>query len=148
ESGAGALIGSEGEVLALASGVSVDVDEFRTGLATARRAGDIDEYRLALGLYQGELLPDDRYDDWANGRRRELHVEFLAGLTELSGLLEARGDLDGATDVVRRLVVVEPTREEGHELLIRLYALAGRRADALRQYEQLVQLLDVELGTE
>ena len=31
---------------------------------------------------------------------------------------------------------------------MRLYALAGRRGDALRQYEHLVRLLDEELGTE
>jgi len=148
EPGAGALVSSDGDVIALASGASIDVDEFRAALASARRSGNTDEYRLALLPYQGDLLPDDRYDEWAAGPRRELQVEFLAGLTELSGLLEARGDLDGAAEVVRQLVAVEPTREEGHESLIRLYALAGRRVDALRQYEQLVQVLDVELGTE
>src|SRR5262249_34961575 len=42
----------------------------------------------------------------------------------------------------------EPTREESHAVLIRLYALAGRRTDALQQYEHLARLLDEELGTE
>jgi len=147
-SGASAAITSEADTVALVAGAAIDVDEFRAALAAGRRASDVDQYRRALDRYKGELLPDDRYDEWADGPRRELHVEFLAGLTELSGLLEASGDLDGAADVVRRLVSAEPTREESHASLMRLYALAGRRADALRQYELLVELLDVELGAE
>jgi len=49
---------------------------------------------------------------------------------------------------MQRLVAAEPTREESHARLIRLYALTGRRSDALDQYGQLVRLLDEELGTE
>ncbi len=148
-SGTGALIRSDGDLLTLAPlGLSLDVEQFRSSLAAARRARDVDEYWRALDLYRGELLPDDRYDDWVDAPRRELHVEFRAGLGELAGLLEAGGELDAATEVMRRLVAAEPTREESHAGLIRLYALTGRRGDALRQYEQLVQLLDEELGTE
>src|SRR6202035_1891551 len=29
-------------------------------------------YRAALSLYGGELLPENRYDDWAEARRDEL----------------------------------------------------------------------------
>lgn len=147
--GASALIRSDGDLVTLAAaGLSLDVELFGSSLAAARRARDVDEYRRALALYQGELLPDDRYDDWAGGPRRELHVEFRAALAELAGLLEARGDLEAAIEVVRRLVAAEPTREESHAALIRLYALTGRRGDALGQYEHLSRLLDEELGTE
>src|SRR5262249_53783208 len=98
--------------------------------------------------YGGELLPDDRYEEWSMAPRRELHLEYLAALTEYAGLVEASGDLDAATDAVRRLVEAEPTREESHASLMRLYALAGRRADALRQYESLTRTLDELLGIE
>lgn len=146
-SGAGALIRSDGDLLTLAAaGLSLDVELFRTSLSAARRARDVDGYWRALELYQGELLPDDRYDDWAGAPRRELQGEFCAGLGELAAMLEAGGDLGTATEVMRRLVAAEPTREESHAGLIRLYALTGRRGDALGQYEQLVRLLDEELG--
>ena len=148
ESGASGLLLSERDVLALAPGSTVDVNEFRADLASARRLGDIGLYRRALDAYRGELLPDDRYEEWAEGPRRDLHLELVAGLTELAGLLEAGGDVDGAAVVVRHLVSVEPTGEEGHVSLIRLYALGGRRADAMRQYERLAEVLDVEMGTE
>jgi DNA-binding SARP family transcriptional activator len=147
-SGAGSLITSEGEFIALPSDVVLDVSRFRTMLARARRASAVDEYKDALDVYRGDLLPDDRYDEWAIGPRRDLRTEFLSGLTELVALLEARGEIAAALDAARRLVATESAREESNALLIRLFALTGRRADALRQYELLVQVLDEELGTE
>jgi len=146
--GAGDMIVTAGDSLALAACVEVDVDRFRSTLAAARRAGDIDAYRRALDLYQGELLPEDLYEEWAVAARRELHIAFLAGLTELAASLEACGDAAGATHAVRRLVAADPTGEDANAALIRLYALAGRRADALRHYDHFRQLLDQELGAE
>jgi DNA-binding SARP family transcriptional activator len=147
--GGGEMIVTAGEVLAIdANDLVVDTEQFRALLTTARRATELDAYRQAIDAYRGELLPDDRYDEWAVSARRELHLEFLAGLTEMAALLEARGEVEAAIATVRRLVAEEPTDEEGHAGLMRLYALAGRRADALRQYEHLCRTLDEELGTE
>jgi tetratricopeptide (TPR) repeat protein len=69
-------------------------------------------------------------------------------LEEYAGLLEARGEIDAAVAAAARLVLVEPLREDGHVLLVRLNALGGRRAEALRHYEQLRRLLESELGVE
>jgi DNA-binding SARP family transcriptional activator len=149
ETGAGALLVSDGDVIALSTAtLTVDVEQFLSTVAHARRSGGPDEYAHAVGLYRGELLPDDRYEEWTLVSRRELHVEFLDALAELASLLEAQGDIASATDAARRLIAAEPTREESNLTLIRLYALAGRRADALRQYETFVEVLDEELGVE
>lgn len=143
------LISSDADLLALAAeSLWLDVEAFRTALAAARRSGEVDAYRLAVDLYRGELLPDDLYEAWTEEPRQELHLEFLAALEDMVGLLEARGDLDGAIDMARRLVAVDPLREESHAALIRLSALAGRRGEALRQYEHLARLFEAELGTE
>jgi DNA-binding SARP family transcriptional activator len=149
EAGASALIISDGDFITLApEGFALDIARFRSTLAGARRAGAIPDYERALHLYQGDLLPEDRYEEWAIAPRRDLHLDFLDGLTELVALLEARGDIAAAMEAARRLVAAEPTREESNRSLIRLYALAGRRGDALRQYETLVEVLDEELGAE
>src|SRR5262249_39687422 len=102
----------------------------------------------ALELYRGELLPADRYEEWAVVPRRELENEFVSGLTELGALHESNGALAAAIETARRLVGADPLQEDAHATLIRLYALAGRRSDAIRQFEQLAQILDQELGTE
>ena len=114
----------------------------------ARLTGDPAVYREAVGLYRDGLLPDDRYEQWVIGRRDELQFEFLAIVEELAALLEGHGDLAGATKAVGLLIAAEPLEEGAHVRLMRLYALAGRRGDALRQYERLRDMLAAELGSE
>ena len=71
------------EVLSLADDVDVDVDLLEVAAADARRMKTAAAYRAVLSLYRGELLPENRYDDWAEERREEL-AELAAALTEES----------------------------------------------------------------
>jgi DNA-binding SARP family transcriptional activator len=143
------LVASAGELLCLPTErVRVDVDAFRAAVSRARRCGDADAYADAIELYREGLLPEDRYEEWAIEHRDELQVDFVAALEELSGMLEARGDLDGATRVARRLVAEAPWREEANARLMRLHALAGRRGEALREYARLRELLARESGAQ
>ena len=64
----------------------VDVNVFERVAADARRAGAPSGYRAALSLYGGELLPENRYDDWAEARRQELAALREALERELVGL--------------------------------------------------------------
>jgi DNA-binding SARP family transcriptional activator len=147
--GGASAIGSVGDVLCLPSEhLWVDVSAWRAATARARRAGDPKAYAEAVELYGEGLLPDDRYEEWTFAYRDELQAEYVALLEELAELLEARGDIEGAVSAAGRLVAVEPLREEGHVLLIRMHALAGRRGEGLREYERLRELLATELGVE
>jgi tetratricopeptide (TPR) repeat protein len=92
-------------------------------------------------LYTGDLLPEDRYEDWAAGRREELESRHLELLLTLARLREARGDTAAAADALRRVVTQEPSHEEAHLRLMRLYAQTGQRHQALRQYQQLRETL-------
>jgi len=81
--GADAIL-SRDESLLLAA--TVDVDELQDAAATARRQPTAVAYRAALALARGELLPENRYDDWAIARRDEL-ADLQAELAaELAGL--------------------------------------------------------------
>ena len=137
-----------GELLVLDPAVEVDVGEFEAAVATARRSRDPADLAAAVAAYGGELLPDDRYEDWVLPRRDQLELDFLAVLTELAASLEARGDIDGAGDALHRVLALDATAEPAHVGLIRLHALAGRRSEALRQYEVLRDVLRRELDVE
>ena len=50
----------------------VDVDRLKDAAAQALRTNSVAAYRAALTLYAGELLPENRYDDWVEGHRDEL----------------------------------------------------------------------------
>ncbi len=74
------------EVLSLTA--NVDVDRFELAAADARRLATPVAYQVALSLYGGELLPENRYDDWADVRREELSA-LAAELEEESAALGA-----------------------------------------------------------
>jgi DNA-binding SARP family transcriptional activator len=124
----------------------VDVEAFEEAAVTARREGEPAAYRAALDLYAGELLPADRYEEWAENRRQQLRRLYLALLVELAGIYEERGENGPAIEALTRVTAEEPAHEEAHAALMRLYALSGSRTEALRQYERLKEALPKELG--
>ena len=126
----------------------VDVDAFGEAAAEARRSGDLAAYRTALRLYAGDLLPRDRYEEWAEERRAELRQTHLALLSELAALYEEAGDFDRAVGALQRVVSEDPAHEEAHVGLMRAYAASGRRHQALGQFGRLEQALRRELGAE
>ena len=126
----------------------VDVEVFEEAAATAHRTRDPAAYRLAIDLYIGDLLPGDRYEEWAEGRRRELRRLYLELLVELGDLFEERDEHEAAVETLQRAATEEPNLEEVHAGLMRLYALSDRRTQALTQYELLREALSDRLGTE
>src|SRR5215204_705186 len=90
----------------------VDVEVFEEAAATARRVRDPAAYRLAIEMYAGELLPGDRYEEWAEGRREELRRLYLELLVELAGLCEERDEHEAAVGALRRVATEDPTQEE------------------------------------
>ena len=126
----------------------VDVDAFEQAAARARGAKESATYRAALDLYEGDLLPEDRYEEWTEGRREELRQIYLALLVELAGLHEARDEHGLAIKALRKATAREPTLEEAQVALMRLYAISGRPERALAQYEWFRDVLSRGLGSQ
>ncbi|SNY65884.1 ATP-binding protein [Paractinoplanes atraurantiacus] len=125
-----------GDMLSLhGSPLWVDVDAFEE----AARQGDIQK---ALGLYAGELLPENRFDAWASTRRDQMRDVVAPLLLSWADGLRARGDRRGAVAALEQLVDIDPLREEAYE---RLLALEERHR-ALRWYARIESLLREELG--
>jgi predicted ATPase/DNA-binding SARP family transcriptional activator len=106
----------------------------------------------ALNLYHGDflqgfMLPDSpAFDDWAALQRERLHRQAVDGLFALASYHERRGELAAAIQCVRRLLGLEPWREEARRLLMALLARSGQRSAALAQYEQCRRILAAELN--
>ena len=115
----------------------VDVEAFEEAATTARHALEPVAYQVAIDLYSGELLPEDRYEPWVEERRAQLRGAYLSLLVELAGLYEERGQFGETIEALGRVVAEEPSQEEAHAGLMRLYALSGQRHEALLQYEVL-----------
>jgi DNA-binding SARP family transcriptional activator len=147
--------------LTLIDSVWVDAHEFeqqtQTALLNLQSSGKhlqnaaqdnspISSLESALELYAGDLLPDDVYTDWLAAPReslRRLHRE--AQLKLAVHYRDASDDCARALALLAPLVARDRADEVVHRELMRTYALAGRRHDALRQYQACVDALAVEL---
>ena len=142
------LLRDEQILLCPDSALWVDIEAFEEAAATARHAMEPQALGAAIDLYPGELLSEDRYEAWTEERRAHLGEVYLSLLLELAALYEERGEYEAAIEALGRAVAEEPTREAAHADLMRLYALSGRRREALGQYERLREVLSDDLGME
>lgn len=133
---------------------TLDVLEFERALTRASeaeqhqdRASARQALEQAVECYQGDLLPSC-YDEWILPERDRLHQAFLQALEQLAELLEQERDYTAALAVAQRLLHQDPLREEAYRQLMRLYAVRGDRAAALRIYHTCVSALERELGVE
>lgn len=114
------------------------------------------EQRLtqALALYRGPFLDhffagdSDSYDEWSGIVRERLHLRATAGLAQLISYYEQYSAYPKVCNVARRLIELDPWREEAHRALMQALWLSGERATALNQYERCRQALLAELAIE
>lgn len=128
--------------------VRVDTEAFQAAAAQAERTGDTADVERALGLYAGNVLPEDLYEDWAAPVREMLQQRAIGLWLAQARRLGARGDLDGAAAAYQRIVQFDPLHEEAHRGLMLIYARQGRRHEAIRQYQRSRELLQQELGVQ
>src|SRR6266700_3747773 len=107
----------------------VDLDRFEQLSRSQQRS----ELQMAAGLYRGEFLADfhiasEPFQEWLTTER------------------DTAGEHDAAIQSGRRLVLLDPLSESGQRALMRSYACAGRRGEALRQYKSCSETLQRELG--
>jgi DNA-binding SARP family transcriptional activator len=129
-------------VFTLTDTVWVDVAAFESLI----QSGDQSALISALQLYTGDLLPDDRYAEWTiNPRERLRRRQHEARLTLAVHARDAR-EYTRAISLLTPLLAQDPADEQVHRELMHLYALAGRRHEALRQYQACVDALAAEFA--
>jgi predicted ATPase len=133
---------------------TLDIQEMEQALLQAEQAEqaqDTNALRLALEqvlhLYHGDLLPGC-YDEWILPERDRLRQTFLRATQRLSTLAEEARDYGAAITIAQQLQRADPLDEATCRQLMRLYALSGERAAALRIYHTFSKLLERELGAQ
>ena len=144
-----ALIVASGNDLSLHESCDSDVVTFEA----LARSDDPDELRDCLELYRGELLEgmnfrEPEYADWLMMARTRLRDTACSVADRLGHALVESGRTDDAIDAFRDLLAIDAAHEPAHRALMSLYARAGRRSDALRQFQACGEALHRELGVE
>ncbi|MGH6789923.1 MAG: BTAD domain-containing putative transcriptional regulator [Pseudolabrys sp.] len=124
-----------------------DVQRFEA-LSRSATVGDL---QAASELYRDEFLCDiqvasEPFAEWVSLERRRLSAIMSNVLHRLATARAESRNSETAIEAARRLTEFDPLREDGHRLLIRLLAEAGRRDAALKQYALCADLLRRELG--
>ncbi len=127
--------------------VDVDIEHFERLSRSSNRA----ELLAASELYRGEFLADfvidsEPFQEWLAAERDRTLDLICTVLQRLTALQDEAGEHDAAIQSARRLAALDPLSEIGQRALIRAFAHAGRRPEALRQYRTCAEILKRELG--
>ncbi len=128
--------------------VRVDADSFQHLCGLALESGDSATLESALEAYTGDLLPEDRYEDWAETKRRELQMMRRELLMRFSVTSSPVDTLGRALNHLKEVVEDDPTDEEATHWLMRLYIRQGSHHAALVSYRKLREALSTELDVE
>lgn len=124
---------------------------------------DVAELEAFAAAPQWQLLPEpfcadflagmsvsdsEAFQAWVLDRQEYYHRLSMAILDEQVESFERSGNYEQAAAAARRQLRLEPWLEEAHQRCMRALALAGRRDEALHQYESCCRALAAELGVE
>jgi DNA-binding SARP family transcriptional activator len=117
----------------------LDVEAFEAAAADRTRA------REAVDLYRGDLVPE-LYEEWLYAPREHYRNAYLRCLSILTTDARARGAFDLAIDSARKILAVDPWREDVVRRIIDIRNDAGDRAGALSEYAKFRERLQAEMG--
>lgn len=134
---------------------NLDVFAFDKLVGEARQLRDAgaagaaaDLLQLAVDMWRGDPLEDLPHSAVWDGELVRLAERRVATAEERLALLVSLGRYDTAIPELRALVAAYPLREGLWQQLMLALAGGGRRAEALRAYQDLHDLLAAELGIE
>jgi TolB-like protein/DNA-binding SARP family transcriptional activator len=140
----------DGEVVSLNTAIVLcDVGRFEALV----REGSRDALRAAADLYRGRFIDDiviieEGWSEWLAVERERLQELALGAMVGLGEQELAAGRGEYALRAGQRANAINHLREDAHRLIIQALAATGRKAEALKYYQDLVALLKRELNTE
>ena len=121
------------------AGAFVDVVEFE------RRSDDPLDHERAVELYTGDLL-EDVYEDWVVAERDRLRSKYLALLKDVLDRRRAARSYEAAIGYAKRILAVDPWREDTLRDLMAIRYESGDTAGALAEYEAFAKRLRDDLA--
>ncbi len=121
--------------------VWLDIDAFVAASGDRSRLGE------AIELYRGDLLPEI-YDEWLDVIRERHRETYLRCLTEHASEARRNANLALAIETARKVLAIDPWREDMVRRIIAMRYESGDRAGALREYAAFAKRLRAEMDAE
>ncbi|MGB1251915.1 MAG: AfsR/SARP family transcriptional regulator [Candidatus Promineifilaceae bacterium] len=129
--------------------ISADIHQFRNLLDDNP---NIDQLKNAIALYRDDFLAGftlrdcPAFDEWQYFETEQLRQSLARALEKAIIQLQHDSLWEQAIPYAQRWIQLDSLHEPAQFQLIKLYAQAGQRSAALRQFERCKQLFDEELG--
>ncbi|MCB0164311.1 MAG: tetratricopeptide repeat protein [Anaerolineae bacterium] len=135
------------------SNIQIDVARFTTHVESAGTS-NISHLQAAVDLYRGDFLtgfyvlnaPD--FENWMLAEQARLRELAVRTLHDLATHHTQQNNPAAGIRCLRRLLTLEPWREEAHRHLMLLLARNGQRGAALAQFDLCREILADELSVE
>jgi predicted ATPase/DNA-binding SARP family transcriptional activator len=145
-----ALCSLRDDVVLLSDGTTpwLDTDAFEAACRRAHQSRDPQDFRAAAELYRGDLLPEDRFEEWTEGPREALRERYLGLLMESAEVLSGQGEHAQVVDIAGAVTAADPFHEGAHRTLMAALAASGRRYEALAVFDRLRESLADEYAAD
>ena len=131
----------------------VDYKEFEQHVRIGRQlernnliAKAMAEYGIAEGLYQGDFLAEDIYEDWTHPLREQLRQDYIDITDRLSKQYFLQNEYTATIAICQKLLAQDNCHEGAHRRLMRCYQAQNQRHLAIRQYHHCCETLAEELN--
>ncbi|MEH7384718.1 BTAD domain-containing putative transcriptional regulator [Bacillus sp. JJ1521] len=134
------------------AGYQLDIIEFEEWVHAGLHEKDTEQIikclRRALEFYEGDYLPNRRYEDWCLSERERLQVLFLRGAERIAQCFVQTEKFDEAIYWCEQILAKDRTWEEAYRLLMFCYYHKNNRPQAIKWYKKCVSALEDELGVD
>ena len=132
-----------------ADGVSTDLDALE--VLSFDNAPDEDNgfvHQESFEFLEGLMVSEAPFEDWLTAERERVRSRITECLKALAASAEKDSRLDMAATYTATLLRLEPTDEESHRSMMRLYLAKGRTDAALQQFDRCRAVLQDQLNVE
>lgn len=133
----------------------IDFREFQKCIEVGRRldkdghlAEATEQYGTAEGLYQGDFLEEDLYEDWPILQREQLLNSYLSLVDRLGELYLQDHQYPSVIHLCHKVLARDKCYEAAHRRLMQCYLAQGLRHLAIRQYQTCIRALREEVDIE
>jgi DNA-binding response OmpR family regulator len=151
------LVLEEGSAVRLniAPHVWVDSLEFEAQVKAAQgaqEAGDVDAalglFLAALALYTEDYLRENLYEDWPSDRRERLRELWISSMFRVAALCADRCEYSDSVRLMKKVLDIDPYRENAYQALMLYLSRAGRRGEAITLYRYAERLFAQHLAAQ
>jgi DNA-binding SARP family transcriptional activator len=108
----------------------------------------IEQFGIAEGLYLGDFLEEDLYEEWPVFHRQKLLNQYMSLVEKLIEFYFQNRQYTASVHFCQKILRKDRCYEAAHRYLMRCYLAQGLRHLAIRQYQTCIRALREEVDIE